>query len=87
MKPRPDLGDGHYYNLGLTLVVPIEEVTKLMNSDKEKRRRERGVDATTRGATLSTIEDDATPVNTRDDFIRDLTKVTRHVEASVQESS
>ena len=67
-----------YYNLGLSLVTPIEKVVDILTSEKERERRDRGVEADAKGIPLSAEVEEGE--YTRETFLSDLTKVTGPVE-------
>lgn len=69
--------DEAYYNMGLSLVVPIEKVIEIVNSPEEKARRETIAGAHEQGTPISAGDDDQPFVLNRADFQEALLKVSR----------
>ena len=58
LKKAPGRDDESYYNMGLSLVVPIEKVVEIVNSPEEKARRETIAGPGEPGVAISTGDDD-----------------------------
>ena len=78
MKDVPEA----YYNLGISLVTPMERVVEIVDSQGEQKRRGTDSDPARKGVALSGGDDSGIQTLTREDFERALKKIGRPKPAS-----